>query len=177
MYRAYHDEEWGVACRDDSRLFEMLILEGAQAGLSWITILRKRDNYRQAFDNFDANKIAHYSQRRIAALLNNPGIVRNRRKVESAVGNARAYLAILDSGQRFADFVWQFVDDTPVINRWRTMQEVPSSTPASDSLSRALKKRGFSFVGSTICYAYMQAVGMVNDHLLSCPQHRRCQTG
>lgn len=152
----------------------MLILEGAQAGLSWITILRKRENYRQAFDRFDPERMARYTPRKIQALLNNPGIVRNRLKVESAVGNARACLAIQDSGQNFADYLWQFVDGEPVTNRWRSMEEVPASTPLSDTMSRHLKKQGFKFVGSTICYAYMQAVGMVNDHLISCPQHPRC---
>lgn len=153
----------------------MLILEGAQAGLSWITILRKRDNYRLAFDNFDAARIARYTPRKIEALLRNPGIVRNRRKVESTVGNARACLAVLEGGQSFAEFIWQFVDGTPVINHWRSLQQVPASTPVSDTMSRSLKKRGFKFVGSTICYAYMQAVGMVNDHLVSCPRHRLCR--
>jgi DNA-3-methyladenine glycosylase I len=153
----------------------MLILEGAQAGLSWITILRKRQNYRQAFDDFDADRIARYSRRKIESLLNNTGIVRNRLKIEAAVSNARAYCALRETGGSFADFVWRFVDGKPVINRWRTMQQIPASTPVSDELSKTLKKRGFKFVGSTICYAYMQAVGMVNDHLVSCPQHRHCR--
>lgn len=152
----------------------MLILEGAQAGLSWITILRKRDSYRLAFDGFDPACMARYTPRRIEALLRNPGIVRNRLKVESAVRNARACLALQDSGRRFADYIWQFVDGQPVTNHWRSMQQVPASTALSDTMSRELKKQGFSFVGSTICYAYMQAVGMVNDHLVSCPQYRRC---
>jgi DNA-3-methyladenine glycosylase I len=152
----------------------MLILEGAQAGLSWITILRKRDNYRRAFEGFDPERIARYTPRRIDALLRNPGIVRNRLKIESAVRNARACLALQDSGWRFVDYIWQFVDGQAVTNHWRSMQQVPASTPVSDTMSRALKKQGFSFVGSTICYAYMQAVGMVNDHLVSCPQHRLC---
>jgi DNA-3-methyladenine glycosylase I len=153
----------------------MLILEGAQAGLSWITILRKRENFRQAFDAFDPDKMVRYSRCKIESLLNSPGIVRNRLKIESAVSNARAYCAVRDSENGFADFVWQFVEGKPVTNRWHAMQEVPVSTPASDNLSKALKKRGFKFVGTRICYAYMQAAGMVNDHLVSCPQHRHCQ--
>ncbi len=154
----------------------MLILEGAQAGLSWITILRKRENFRQALDSFDPDKMARYSGRKIESLLKNPGIVRNRLKIESAVSNARVYCNMRDAGDSLADFVWQFVDGKPVTNRWRDMRDVPASTPASDNLSKALKKRGFKFVGSTICYAYMQAVGMVNDHLVSCPRHRSCQS-
>jgi DNA-3-methyladenine glycosylase I len=153
----------------------MLILEGAQAGLNWLTILRKRENYRQAFDNFDADTIARYSKRKIESLLNNTGIVRNRLKIESAVSNARAYCAVRETGSSFAEFVWQCVDGRPVTNRWRNMHAVPVSTPVSEKLSKTLKQRGFKFVGSTICYAYMQAVGMVNDHLVSCPQHRHCQ--
>ncbi len=154
----------------------MLILEGAQAGLSWITILRKRENFRQALDSFDPDKMARYSGRKIESLLKNPGIVRNRLKIESAVSNARVYCNMRDAGDSLADFVWQFVDGKPVTNRWRDMRDVPASTPASDNLGKALKKRGFKFVGSTICYAYMQAVGMVNDHLVSCPRHRSCQS-
>lgn len=153
----------------------MLILEGAQAGLSWITILRKRENYRQAFDNFDAAKIARYSGKKIEALLNNTGIVRNKLKINATVTNARVYLDILDSQGSFSDFIWQFVDGQPVVNHWRTMEQVPANTKQSDYMSKVLKKRGFKFVGSTICYAYMQSVGMVNDHLTNCPQHRSCQ--
>lgn len=153
----------------------MLILEGAQAGLSWITILRKREHYRRVFDNFDADKIVAYSPRKLATLLNDPGIVRNRLKIESVVSNARAYCTLRESTGSFADFLWQFVDARPVINNWHAQAQVPVRTPASDALSKALQKRGFKFVGGTICYAYMQAVGMVNDHLLSCPQHRLCQ--
>ena len=152
----------------------MLILEGAQAGLSWLTILRKRNNYRAAFDNFDVEKIARYSRRKLNALLDNPGIVRNRLKIEATINNARACLAVLESADSLADYIWQFVDGTPVTNRWRSMAEVPVTTPTSDLMSRTLKKRGFRFIGSTTCYAYMQAVGMVNDHLLNCPAHRRC---
>jgi DNA-3-methyladenine glycosylase I len=153
----------------------MLVLEGAQAGLSWITILRKRENYRQAFDNFDANRMARYSRRKIEALLGNPGIVRNKLKINAAIGNARAYLEILDSQGSFSDFVWQFTDGQPRVNHWRSMNQVPATTKQSDAMSKALKQQGFKFVGSTICYAYMQAVGMVNDHLINCPQHRTCQ--
>ena len=153
----------------------MLILEGAQAGLSWITILRKRENYRQAFDNFDANRMARYSSRKIAALLGNPGIVRNKLKINAATSNAQAYLEILDSQVSFSDFIWQFMDGQPRINHWRSMKQVPATTRESDAMSKALKQRGFKFVGSTICYAYMQATGMVNDHLINCPRHLACQ--
>mgnify|MGYP001827121207 FL=1 len=153
----------------------MLILEGAQAGLSWITILRKRENYRQAFDNFDANRMARYSSRKIAALLGNPGIVRNKLKIKAATSNAQAYLEILDSQVSFSDFIWQFMDGQPRINHWRSMKQVPATTRESDAMSKALKQRGFKFVGSTICYAYMQATGMVNDHLINCPRHLACQ--
>ena len=153
----------------------MLILEGAQAGLIWITILRKRENYRQAFDNFDANRMARYSSRKIAALLGNPGIVRNKLKINAATSNAQAYLEILDSQVSFSDFIWQFMDGQPRINHWRSMKQVPATTRESDAMSKALKQRGFKFVGSTICYAYMQATGMVNDHLINCPRHLACQ--
>ena len=153
----------------------MLILEGAQAGLSWITILRKRENYRQAFDNFDANRMARYSSRKITALLGNPGIVRNKLKINAATSNAQAYLEILDSQGSFSDFIWQFMDGQPRINHWRSMKQVPATTRESDAISKALKQRGFKFVGSTICYAYMQATGMVNDHLINCPRHLACR--
>ncbi len=172
LYIAYHDDEWGVPEYDDRRLFEMLILEGAQAGLSWITILRKRENYRRAFDGFDAEKIARYGTQKIASLLNDPGIVRNRLKVNAAVGNARACLDIQDEFGGLSDYLWQFVGGEPKVNAWKTLGEVPASTPESDAMSRALKKRGFKFVGSTICYAFMQAVGMVNDHTTDCFRHR-----
>ena len=153
----------------------MLILEGAQAGLSWITILRKRENYRQAFDNFDANRMARYSSKKIAALLGNPGIVRNKLKINAAISNAQAYLEIPGSQGGFSDFIWQFMDGQPRVNHWRSMKQVPATTRESDAMSKALKQRGFKFVGSTICYAYMQAIGMVNDHLINCPQHLACQ--
>ena len=172
LYIAYHDEEWGVPEYDDRRLFEMLLLEGAQAGLSWSTILRKREGYRRAFDGFDAEKIARYGPEKIASLLDDPGIVRNRLKVNAAVGNARAYLEIQDELGSFSDYLWQFVDGEPLVNAWATLSEVPASTAQSDAMSKALKKRGFKFVGSTICYAFMQAVGMVNDHTTDCFRYR-----
>ncbi|MEZ5508947.1 MAG: DNA-3-methyladenine glycosylase I [Gammaproteobacteria bacterium] len=175
LYMQYHDEEWGVPLWDDQQLFEFLILEGAQAGLSWITILRKRENYRAAFDNFDPHKMARYTPARIEKLLLNPGIVRNRLKVESAVRNARAYLNILEKQDSFADYLWQFVDGTPIQNRWNSLKEVPASTPQSDRMSKVLKKDGFNFVGSTICYAHMQATGMVNDHTSDCFRHQECR--
>jgi DNA-3-methyladenine glycosylase I len=165
---SYHDTEWGVPLHDDQALFEFLILEGAQAGLSWETILKKRDNYRRAFDNFDVGKVARYKQPRIERLLNNPGIVRNRLKVESAVTNAQSFLKVQKEFGSFDAYVWAFVGGAPKINRWKSMKEIPASTPESDALSRDLRKRGFRFVGSTICYAFMQATGMVNDHLVDC---------
>ena len=168
LYVAYHDEEWGVPVHDDRTLFEFLILEGAQAGLSWITILRKRENYRQAFDGFDPKRVARYRQARINKLLDNPGIVRNKLKVNSAVTNAKAFLAVQKEFGSFDEFIWRFVDGQPKINAFDTMSEVPASTPESDAMSKELKRRGFKFVGTTICYAYMQAVGMVNDHVTDC---------
>jgi DNA-3-methyladenine glycosylase I len=165
----YHDEEWGVPSHDDRHLFEMLILEGAQAGLSWITILRKRPAYRKAFDRFDPKKVARYDTRKVRALLADEGIVRNRLKVEGAVKNAKAFLAVQQEFGSFDAYVWRFVDGAPKNNRPRIMKEVPPRTAESDALSKDLKKRGFTFVGSTICYAFMQAVGMVNDHVATCP--------
>ena len=164
----YHDREWGVPVHDDRLLFEFLILEGAQAGLSWDTILRKREHYRAAFDNFQARAVAAYDQRKVAALLADPGIVRNRLKITSAIRNAQAFLAVQDAFTSFDAYVWRFVDGQPKKNAWRTVQEVPARTRESDALSRDLKQRGFTFVGSTICYAFMQAMGMVNDHLVEC---------
>jgi DNA-3-methyladenine glycosylase I len=175
LYQHYHDQEWGLPTYDDPTLFEFLILEGAQAGLSWITVLRKRENYRLAFDQFDPEKMARYSPKKIEKLLANPGIIRNRLKVESAVRNAKAYLSILEQEDSFADYIWQFVDGTPIQNRWKSMKEVPSSTQQSDAMSKALKKAGFNFVGSTICYAYMQSMGMVNDHLADCFRYKECK--
>lgn len=171
LYQHYHDMEWGVPLFDDRRLFEFLILEGAQAGLSWITILRKRENYRAAFDGFDPVRIAAYDENRIESLLGNPGIVRNRLKLHAAVTNARKYLEVQDEFGSFAGFLWQFVEGRPRQNVWRSLGEVPSSTTESDAMSRELKKRGFKFVGTTICYALMQAIGMVNDHLSDCFRH------
>ncbi len=171
LYVDYHDNEWGIPEFDDHALFELLLLEGAQAGLSWITILRKRENYREAFDNFDAKKIAQYSEKKHQELLNNPGIIRNKLKVIAFTKNAKAYLEILNSGGTFSDFLWSFVNHKTIINEWKTMSEVPASTAESEAMSKALKKKGFSFVGPTICYAFMQSAGMVDDHLISCPQH------
>ncbi len=167
----YHDTEWGVPVRDDRVLFEFLVLEGAQAGLSWRTILNKRQNYRAAFDRFDYGKIAEYDADRVAALLENPGIVRNRLKVASTISNAQAFIKIQEEFGSFSEYLWDFVADEPIVNHWRHMNEVPASTPESDQLSKSLKRHGFKFVGTTICYAYMQAVGMVNDHLVSCFRH------
>lgn len=164
----YHDEEWGVPLFDDRGLFEFLLLEGAQAGLSWETILRKREAYRAAFDEFDAESIARYDGRKIRRLLADPGIVRNRLKVEGAVANARAFLAVQEEFGRFADYIWQFVGGKPLMNRWTRSDQVPARTTESDAMSKDLKRRGFKFVGSTICYAFMQAVGMVNDHMADC---------
>lgn len=171
LYVSYHDEEWGVPEYDDQRLFAKLILDGAQAGLSWITILRKRENYWQAFDHFDPEKIARYDAAKIERLMQNPGIIRNRLKVEAAIKNARGYLSIMEQQGSFSDFLWQFTNGRPLQNNWRTLAEVPAETAVSQAMSKALKQKGFSFVGPTICYAFMQAVGMVNDHTLDCFCH------
>ncbi len=168
LYLAYHDKEWGVPLKDDQKLFELLLLEGAQAGLSWYTVLKKRENYRRALDNFDPEKIARYEARKRKALMNDAGIIRNRLKIEAAVVNARALLKILEGGESFTDFLWKHVDGIPKQNRWKRQTEVPASTPESDRMSRELKSHGFKFVGTTICYAFMQASGMVNDHLIGC---------
>ena len=173
-YIAYHDTEWGVPVRDDRRQFEFLVLEGAQAGLSWSTILNKRDGYRKAFADFDPEKVARYTRRRIESLLKNPAIVRNRLKVESAVTNAKAFLAVQDEFGSFSDYIWGFVDDRPIQNRRRRDGDIPPSSPESDVLSKDLKQRGFRFVGSTIIYAHMQATGMVNDHLIDCFRYKPC---
>jgi DNA-3-methyladenine glycosylase I len=167
----YHDSEWGVPVHDDRHLFEMIILEGAQAGLSWSTILKKRETYRLAFDHFDAEKIARYDERKTATLMADPGIVRNRLKIAATIQNARAFLALRETNGSFESYLWQFVDGAPIQNRWREMKQVPPKSPESDAMSKDLLKRGFKFVGSTICYAFMQAVGMVNDHLVACPRH------
>lgn len=168
----YHDQEWGVPQHDDRKLFEFLILEGAQAGLSWDTILRKRDNYRAAFNGFDPEVIARYGCRQVDRLMKDSGIIRNRLKIGSAILNARAFLGVQESGGSFDQYIWQFVGGTPRVNSWRSMKQVPAQTNESDAMSKDLKKRGFNFVGSTICYAFMQAVGMVNDHLVSCFRYR-----
>lgn len=168
LYIEYHDNEWGVPEHNDRKLFEMLILEGAQAGLSWITILRKRENYRKAFDNFDAQKIARYDANKIRELLDNEGIVRNKLKINAAIENARAFLAVQKEFGSFDAYIWQFVDARPIQNSRRDLQEVPAKTAESEAMSKDLLKRGFRFVGPTICYAFMQAVGMVNDHVVDC---------
>jgi DNA-3-methyladenine glycosylase I len=167
----YHDEEWGVPVHDDGTLFEFLILEGAQAGLSWEMILNKRENYRAAFDGFDPQRVARYEKRKVAQLLKNPGIVRNRLKIASAVKNAQALLRVQEEFGSFDRYVWQFVDGRPRVNSWRSLQQVPARTAQSDAMSKALKKQGFNFVGSTICYAFMQGVGMVDDHVVRCFRH------
>jgi DNA-3-methyladenine glycosylase I len=172
---AYHDNEWGVPLHDDRALFELLILEGAQAGLSWSTILNKRENYRRAFDHFDATKIARYRARKVAALLNDAGIVRNRLKIAATIQNAKAFLDVQREFGSFDRYLWSFVGGKPRVNRRRSSKEVPARTAESDALSRDLLKRGFKFVGTTICYAFMQASGMVNDHLITCPRHAACQ--
>lgn len=168
---AYHDEEWGVPAHGDRRLFEFLVLEGAQAGLSWETILKKRDNYRAAFDGFDPRVVAAYGPKKIESLLEDPGIVRNRRKVEAAVQNARAFLKIQEEFGSFDAYIWRFVGGRPKKNSWRTLGEIPAQSPESLTMSKDLKNRGFNFVGPTICYAFMQAVGMVNDHVVDCFRH------
>jgi DNA-3-methyladenine glycosylase I len=173
---AYHDEEWGTPLHDDRLLFEFLILEGAQAGLSWRTILNKRENYRRAFDRFDAKKIARYDARKKQQLLADPGIVRNRLKVESTIDNARAFLDVQDEFDSFDAYIWRFVEGKPIRNEWRALKEIPARTSASDAMSKDLKKRGFRFVGSTICYAFMQATGMVNDHMVDCFRYRAVGT-
>ena len=172
LYMSYHDEEWGIPVHDDQKLFEMLILEGAQAGLSWITILNKRENYRKAFDNFDYKKVAKYSQKKIDKLLQNEGIVRNKLKVNGTVTNAKIFMEVQKEFGSFDQYIWQFVNHKTIINKWKTMDECPANTPESDAMSKDLKKRGFKFVGSTICYAFMQATGMVNDHMTSCFRYK-----
>lgn len=174
LYVSYHDEEWGVPITDSRELLAKLILDGAQAGLSWITILRKREGYLKAFDNFDPDKMARYSDKKIEKLMQNPEIVRNRLKIESARQNARAYLKIMEGDETFAEFLWKFVDGKPVQNKWLTMKDIPALTPEAEAMSKALKKAGFNFVGPTIVYAFMQAVGMVNDHTTGCHRHKAC---
>ncbi|MEP6389172.1 MAG: DNA-3-methyladenine glycosylase I [Halioglobus sp.] len=175
LYVKYHDEEWGVPVRDDHTLFEFLMLEGAQAGLSWITILRKREGYRALFDNFDAEKVARYSDKKLEKILLDARIIRNRLKVFGARKNARAFLQAQEDYGSFADYLWGFVDNTPIQNHWASMADVPATTPVSDGMSKDMKKRGFTFVGSTIMYAHMQATGMVNDHTDDCFRYKECQ--
>lgn len=174
-YQQYHDQEWGRPVHDDQKLFEMLCLEGAQAGLSWITVLKKRENYRLAFDHFKPEIMAVYDEQKKNELLQNQGIIRNRLKINAFIINAQSYLNILQQFDTFDSYIWQFVGGQSIINHWRSLKEIPVSTPESDAMSKDLKKRGFKFVGSTICYAYMQAVGMVNDHLIDCYCHAECQ--
>lgn len=171
LYVAYHDQEWGVPVHDDRKLFEFVVLEGAQAGLSWITILKRRDTYRQAFAEFDPEKVARFGEKDVARLLLDPGIIRNRQKVASAIANARAFLEIQEERGSFDRYIWDFVDGRPIVNRFRSLGEVPARTPLAEKISQDLRKRGFSFVGPTIVYAHMQATGMVNDHLVDCFRH------
>jgi DNA-3-methyladenine glycosylase I len=172
LYRDYHDKEWGVPVYDDQKLFEFLILEGAQAGLSWYTVLKKRDNYRAAFDNFAPEKIARYSDKKIAKILENPGIIRNRLKVNAAVVNAKLFLDVQSDWGSFSNYIWHFVDNKPLKNKRKSLKDIPSRTDISDRMSKDLKKRGFKFIGSTICYAFMQAIGMVDDHTADCFRYK-----
>jgi DNA-3-methyladenine glycosylase I len=171
----YHDEEWGVPLHDEKKLFEFLTLEGAQAGLSWDTILRKRENYRKAFDNFDFNKVAKYTDKRVERLMLDEGIIRNRLKIASAISNAKAFLKVRKEFGSFDAYIWSFVNYKPIVNKWKESRQVPATSPVSDTISKDLKQRGFNFVGSTIVYAHMQATGMVNDHLVSCFRHKLCR--
>lgn len=173
LYIDYHDHEWGVPVHDDRKLFEFIVLEGAQAGLSWYTVLKKRENYRQAFDGFDPRKVAEYGEAKVEELMNNPGIIRNRAKIQAAIANARCFLKVQEEFGSFDAYMWRFVGGKPIVNHWRSIREVPATTPESDAMSKDLKKRGFKFVGSTICYAHMQACGMVNDHTMDCAFYDR----
>jgi DNA-3-methyladenine glycosylase I len=175
LYTDYHDKEWGVPAKDDTTLFEFLILEGAQAGLSWITVLRKRPGYAALFDNFDARKIASFSDRKLEKILEDSRIIRNRLKVFGARKNARAFLTIQEEFGTFSDYIWGFVDGLPIQNRWKTLADIPATTPLSDAISKDMKQRGFTFVGSTIIYAHMQATGMVNDHIVDCFRYQECR--
>jgi len=172
LYRAYHDKEWGVPVHDDRTMFEFLVLEGNQAGLSWGTILRKRENFRRAFDEFDPKKVARYDGRKVRSLLGDAGIIRNRLKIKAAVANAKAFLGVQREFGSFDSFIWRFVGGRPKVNRWRTLSEIPATTPESEAMSKELLSRGFRFVGPTICYAHMQATGMVNDHVVSCFRYK-----
>ena len=173
LYVAYHDQEWGVPLHNDQKLFEFLILEGAQAGLSWLTILKKRDAYRKAYYQFDVEKVARFNSRSIERLMNNPGIVRNRLKIEASIDNARAFLEVQNEFGSFDKYIWQYVDHQPKQNRWRRLRDIPASTSESKQMSKDLQQRGFRFVGPTICYAFMQAVGIVNDHVVGCFRHKQ----
>ena len=175
LYEAYHDQEWGVPLKDDAAIFEFLTLETFQAGLSWITVLRKRENFRKAFDNFDYKKIANYPEAKIEKLKNDSGIIRNKLKILAAVSNAQAFLKVQEEFDSFSDYIWSFVNGSPVLNQWKNLKQVPATTAISDALSKDLKKRGFKFVGSTVVYAHMQATGMVNDHVTSCFRHNEVQ--
>ncbi len=174
IYIEYHDEEWGVPVHDDRKHFEFVVLESAQAGLSWITILKRRENYREAFDNFDPEKVAKYDDKKIEELLKNKGIIRNRKKVEAAVANAKAFLKIQEEFGSFDNYIWQFVGGNTIKNSWKTLEELPAKTVESEALSKDLKKRGFKFIGPTICYSHMQAAGLVNDHLVDCFRYEEC---
>jgi DNA-3-methyladenine glycosylase I len=174
LYVAYHDEEWGVPERDDRAIYEKLVLDGFQAGLSWITILRKRDAFRRAFDDFQPEKIARYTPKKVEALMQDAGIVRNRMKIDGAIASARVWLDMMETGPGFSTFLWEFVDGKPIVNRYKTMDQVPAETPLSRAISKELKSRGFKFCGPTIVYAFMQATGMVNDHLTTCHRHKPC---
>jgi len=173
LYMEYHDKEWGVPIYDDKLLFEFLILEGMQAGLSWLTVLKKREAFRKAFANFDAKKIAKFDDDKIQLLLNNPGIIRNKLKIAATIQNAKAFLELKNNSGSFADYIWSFVDGHPVKNNWQSIKQIPAKTDISDAMSKDLKKKGFKFVGSTICYAFMQAVGMVNDHTKDCFRYKK----
>jgi DNA-3-methyladenine glycosylase I len=175
LYQAYHDTEWGLPCRDDKKLFEFVLLEGAQAGLSWITILRKREAYRQAFADFEVAKVAAFTEQDVQRCVEDAGIVRNRLKINSAVSNARCFMDIQAHFGSFAEYFWSYVDGEPLINQWQAHAQIPASTELSDAISSDMKKRGFKFFGTTICYAYMQAMGVVNDHTTDCYRHRECQ--
>ena len=173
LYVKYHDEEWGVPVRDDRKLFEFLVLEGAQAGLSWITILRRRENYRAAFAGFDVEKVAKFGERHVARLMNDTGIIRNKAKIESAIKNARVFLKVVEECGSFGAYFWDFVDGKPIVNHWKELYQVPAVIPLAEKISKDMKKRGFSFFGPTVCYAHMQATGMVNDHLTCCFRHAK----
>ena len=175
LYQQYHDQEWGLPCRDDKKLFEFVLLEGAQAGLSWITILRKRENYRKAFADFEVEKVAAFNEQDIERCVGNVGIVRNRLKINSAISNARCFMEVQAEFGSFSNYFWGYVDGTPIVNHWASHSEIPASTALSDRISKDMKKRGFKFFGSTICYAHMQAMGLVNDHTTDCYRHAQCR--